>query len=417
MKKNEKRKTKNEKRKVLIINTTFNRGGAAQIARMIYKGLKKDVDIVPYFYYGRGKKSEDKNVFKTFFTYEFFIHLIFVRFLGLEGFGSYFTTRALTSFIKKKKIDLIHLHNVHGYYLNLSFMQYLNSLNIPIIWTFHDVWPITGRCAYFTDCEKWQNYCYNCQYLSTYPKTYVDRSTKLFKKKKFLFTKLKNLTIITPSIWLKDIVNKSYLQNKKIGVISNGVDIDLFKVLDKNRVREELNILREAKCILYIASDIDDERKGFKYFVDCIKMIKTKELQILTVGEISKKTKQRMKKFNCLHFGKVQNKKKLVSIYNSSDLFIISSLEDNFPNTVLEAMACGVPVIGFKTGGIPEQVDNKSGILVEKKDVKGLAYSIDSLLNNKSALISMSSHCRIRSESNYSLNLMVENYKKLYMKK
>ena len=198
------------KKKILNVNTAFSKGGAAQVARILHNILNKTPRFSSCFACGRGAGLADKKVFKFTCQLEVYLHAFLTRTTGLQGYGSYLSTRRLERFILKEKFDLIHLHNLHGYYLNLSFVRFLGKLNIPIVWTLHDGWAITGRCAYLFECEKWKRGCGNCSNLSWYPKTYFDSSSLMWKKKKEYFTSEWNPVIVCPSQWLANKVKKSY---------------------------------------------------------------------------------------------------------------------------------------------------------------------------------------------------------------
>lgn len=167
-----------------MVNTEYNRGGAAQIARTLFQSLNKKSEFECNFAYGRGEKVDDKRTIKFAYLLEVYFQGLLTRYFGLQGYGSWFSTKKLEKFIIKEKYDLIHLHNLHGYYLNLDFIKFLRRLNIPVIWTLHDGWSITGRCAYFFNCEKWKAGCKKCPDLSYYPKTFIDSSSFMWKKKK-----------------------------------------------------------------------------------------------------------------------------------------------------------------------------------------------------------------------------------------
>jgi len=216
--------------KVLIINTEFCKGGAAQIAKTLFRSLNKDAGLECYFAYGRGEKIDDCKVFRFACQLEVYFHAFLTRITGLQGYGSWFSTKLLEKFIIKKKFDLIHLHNIHGYYLNINFVNFLSKLKIPIVWTLHDCWPMTGRCAYSFDCEQWRTGCKKCPNLSRYPKTFTDSSSFMWKKKKRYFNSGWNPIIVCPSQWLTDRVKESYLDKYQVEVIPNAVDSEILSL-------------------------------------------------------------------------------------------------------------------------------------------------------------------------------------------
>jgi glycosyltransferase involved in cell wall biosynthesis len=402
--------------KILIINTEFNRGGAAKIARTLYQTLNEKDGITCYFAYGRGKGLKENKIYKFGFWPEIYFQGFLTRTTGLQGYGSWYSTRRLEKYIIKENFDLIHLHNIHGYYLNLDFIKFLGKLDIPVVWTLHDGWAMTGRCAYWFDCEKWKSGCGNCPDLSLYPKTFIDSSNFMWKKKKNYFSLGWNPIIICPSQWLADRVKESYLKEYQVKVIPNAVDIGAFKSKNKNNIRKKYGIPIEKKVVLCLAADLEDERKGVKYFFESLKYITAENWMVVTVGKVVNYDRIKEIDIEIKQMGYINDKNEISDIYNIADIFCISSLDDNFPTTVLEAMACGVPVAGFKVGGIPEQVTGKCGILVKAKDSKSLGEAINKLLNDDEMRRKFGSNCRKRILQNYTLEKFRDRYIEIYKK-
>ena len=397
-----------------MINTEFNRGGAAKIARTLYQALNKRDENICHFAYGRGKGPEEETVYKFAFLPETYFQGLLTRITGLQGYGSWFSTKRLEDYIYREEFDLIHLHNIHGYYLNLNFVNFLGRLDIPVVWTLHDGWALTGRCAYWFDCNKWKVGCENCPDLSLYPKTFIDASNFMWKKKKNYFSSGWNPVIVCPSQWLADRVKESYLKEYQIKVIPNAVDIEVFKPKNKSIFRKKYGIPVEKKVILCLATDLDDERKGVKYFFKSLKYIKVKNWMVVTVGKVINYDKIKEMDIEIKQMGYINDKDEISDVYNIADIFCISSLDDNFPTTVLEAMACGIPMVGFDVGGIPEQVAEGCGIVVQSKDIKALGKAIERLLANDGMRRNFGENCRKRVLQNYSINKFTDNYIKLY---
>jgi len=401
--------------KLLIVNTEFNRGGAAQIARTLFQSLNQKSVFECHFAYGRGEKVDDEKTIKFAYLPEVYSQGLLTRCFGLQGYGSWFSTRVLERFIIKEKFDLIHLHNLHGYYLNLDFIKFLGRLDIPVVWTLHDGWPMTGRCAYWFDCEKWKTRCEKCSDINRYPKTFIDSSSFMWKKKKEYFNSGWNPIIVCPSQWLADKVKESYLSKHQVKVIPNAIDIEIFKPKDKDFIRKRYGISTKKKIVLFIAADIQDERKGVKYFLKSLKHIKSENLIIITLGKkLNFKSSIEINDIEIKQLGYTKDRNKISDIYNISDIFCISSLDDNFPTTVLEAMACGIPVIGFKVGGIPEQVTEDCGIMVKPKDIEALGRALEKLLNDDELRRKFGVNCRKRVLQNYAIEKFTKKKKKIY---
>lgn len=397
-----------------MINNSFSYGGAEKIAQTLYNALNETPGFSAYFAYGRRSTERDEKTFKFSLKSEIYFHALLTRLTGLQGYGSWFSTRRLERFVLEEKFDLIHLHNLHGYYLNLDFIKFLGKLNIPIVWTLHDAWPITGRCCYFLGCERWKKGCGNCPHLSWPPKTYFDSSALMWKKKKEYFTQDWNPVIVCPSRWMADRVRESYLNKYRIEVIPNGVDASIFKPRDKSAIRKKIGIPSSKKIILSIAVKLNEERKGAKYCFEALKYIRNRNWMIVTLGKKLDLGAKVAKNINIKQLGYISDPNLISEIYNAADIFCTTSLDDTFPTTVLEAMACGIPIAGFKAGGIPEQVSPDCGILVEAKNVKTLAEAIDTLLDNDEQRKIFSLNCRKRTLENYSIEKFKERYINLY---
>ena len=308
----------------------------------------------------------------------------------MHGHGSYFKTKKLVKRIKQENPDIIHLHNIHGYYINYKVLfDYLkNEYQGKIFWTLHDCLPLTGHCAYFTsvNCDRWKTECHDCPKKKSYPTSlFKDRSYKNYIEKKELFTGLKNLTIITPSDWLNKLVKKSFLKDYEVITINNGIDLNIFK---KNKDIEVLKkyIIPNRKIILGVAS-IWEKRKGLDDIIGLSKELNN-EYIIVLVG-LSKPQISKIKKYkNIIGIERTDNQQELVKLYSYAYAFINPTYEDNYPTVNLEAIACGTPVITYDTGGCIEQVTKETGIISNKNNllndidkIKDLEFNNKELLN------------------------------------
>jgi len=402
--------------KILIVNTELNRGGAAQIARTLFQSLNQKNEFECYFAYGRGEKINDERAIKFAYLPEVYFQGLLTRCFGLQGYGSWFSTKKLEKFIIKEKFDLIHLHNLHGYYLNLDFVKYLGELGIPVVWTLHDGWPMTGCCAYWFGCEQWKIECKKCPDLSRYPKTFIDSTSFMWKKKKNYFSSGWNPVIVCPSQWLADRVKESYLKEYQVKVIPNAVDIKIFKPKNKSTLRKKYEISSDKKIILCVAADLKDKRKGIQYFLESLKYVKVKNCMILMLGKVTNNDKIKNTGIEIRQMGYIKDKNSISDIYNLADVFCISSLDEVFGLTVTESMACGISVVGFKVGGILEQVTEDCGILVNPKDTEALGRALEKLLNDDELRKKFSENCRKRVLQNYTIEKLTDNYIKVYNK-
>ena len=303
------------------------------------------------------------------------LHIFLSRITGLHGCFSYFSTLNLLRKIKKMGIDTIHLHNLHGWYINLPLLfKFIKKNNIKVIWTLHDCWAFTGHCPHFdmVGCEKWKEQCKNCSQYKSYPKTFFDGSKKMFTLKKRWFLGLSDLTIVTPSNWLAEQVKQSFLKDYPIKVINNGIDLSVFKP-QKSDFRQKYS-LQDKKIILGVSFGWD-KRKGIDVFISLAKRLPD-DYRIVLVGTNEKFD-------NILSIGVTQNADELAGIYSAADLFVNPTREETLGNVNIEALACGTPVLTFNTGGSPEIIDESCGAVVEKYDVDGLLNKIIEITKEK----------------------------------
>ncbi len=358
--------------------------------------LKNNVDS--YVVWGRGRKENNNNEYYMDDKLGVYYHVLYTRLTDKTGFASKKSTKKLIKWLNEIKPDVIHLHNIHGYYINIEllFDYFKRNPNIKIIWTLHDCWPFTGHCAYFDSisCEKWMNECSNCPLLRSYPSSYTDNSKWNYNKKKLLFTSVK-MNIVTPSKWLADLVNESYLKDNDVYVINNGINTSIFKN-KKSDFKEKYGLINK-KIILGVASTWD-KRKGLDDFIELSKKLDD-SYKIVLVGLSKKQVKEIPN--NILGFERTKNVDELVDIYSSADIFFNPTREDNYPTVNLEAYACGTPVVTYKTGGSPESAIN--GYVV--KNVQDFCDRINDF-----------KYIESDSNNDYSIETMSSKYYQLYKK-
>ena len=336
--------------RILFINSVCN-GSTGTICKNLYKAAK-EAGHECCIAYGRGKAPEGFDTIKIGNQLDTYLHVLKARVFDASGFGSKHSTKKFIKEVEKFKPDVIHLHNIHGYYVNIEVLfKYLKEHpEIKKIWTLHDCWAFTGHCPHFeyVKCEQWKSECCKCNKKKEYPKSFMDRCNKNFIKKKKLFTEMENTILVTPSNWLKRLVKISFLGKYPVEVINNGVDTNIFKYTESD-IKEKYNI-SEKKVILGVAS-VWDKKKGLDTFIELSKHLDS-EYQIVLIGLNGKQIRSLPK--NIIGINRTENVQELVQWYSAAEVYFNPTLEDNYPTTNLEAIACGTPVVTFDTGGSPE---------------------------------------------------------------
>lgn len=341
-------------------------------------------------------------------------HIVLAKCTGRHGCYSHFATKRLIQKIKQVNPDVIHLHNIHGWYLNWKMLfDFLKTAGIPVIWTLHDCWAFTGHCPHFmaVECEKWKTGCHDCSLYKSYPGCFLDDSKKQYALKKQCFTGVPNLTIVTPSQWLADLVKQSYLKEYKTVVINNGIDLTKFKP-SKSDFRKNYGL--ENKIVLLGVAFDWTPKKGLDEFKRLAKDL-PEEYAIVMVGvsaTVAKELPNRIISIAC-----TQSQEELAEIYSAADVFVNPTHEEVFGLVNAESLACGTPVITFQTGGSPESITEKCGKIVSYKNYNELKNTIIEMKNAKPA---MSNACVERArlyEQDTAYKKYIELYKRVSEKK
>lgn len=362
--------------RIASINMT-EKGSTGHIMLQITElANKKELEAVSFSanLYRSGKHKKQIQNHKYFgWNFESFIHTCLGKITGYNGFFSYFGTKQLLRWLDKYDPDVIHLHNLHAFCINLpQLFRFIKKRKIKVVWTLHDCWVLTGHCPHFVGvgCDKWKTECHHCPLYKEYPKTYVDRSKELHKKKKKWISEIECLTLVTPSEWLAKVVEKSFLSGSRLEVINNGIDLNVFKPVYSPE--KDLKKKKEEKIVLGVAAGWG-YKKGLDIFIS-LSHILPSNYKIILVGtndEIDKRLPE-----NIISIHKTSNQNELVKIYTVSDVFVNPTREDNFPTVNIEALACGTPVITFNVGGCPESIDETCGSVVELNDICSLEREI-----------------------------------------
>lgn len=386
---------------LLQINVTANWGSTGKIAESIgVAALNQGWES--YIAYGRYSNPSQSKLIKIGSQLDVYTHYAEQRVWDNEGLSSRSATKKLIAQIKEINPDVVQLHNIHDHYLNYRILfEYLNSTNIQVIWTFHDCWAFTGHCFHFVtkNCNKWKTGCYDCPLKSEFPKTLIDRSKKNYYLKKSLFTSCKNLTIVPCSEWMANFVSESFLKEKRMQVIHNGVDLNIFKPVGNKNSNDKFHVLA--------VSNVWIKEKGL-FDIYQLRKDLSSEYNITIVGLSDAQIKELPD--GIVGIQRTQNVQELVGLYSSADVLINPTYADTFPTVNLEALACGTPVITYNTGGSPEAVDENTGDVVSQGDVLALKESIE-----KMRLHPLSSDlCCKRAEQYFDKNKCFNKYIQLY---
>lgn len=360
--------------KVLQISTVCGSGSVGRITADIYHTLKKQGEEC-LIAYGRRSAPQDVDAFCFGSPVSMGMHVLSTFFKGEHGFASASATRRLIRKIEEWDPDVIQLHNIHGFVLQVELLfSYLKKAGKPVVWTLHDCWSYTGHCAFYDyhGCSSWQDGCLHCtEYQKTYPYALFKNNTvRNYQRKKEAFTGVPNLTVVTPSYWLAEEVKRSYLKEYPIKVIPNGVDQTIF-CPRKETLREQWHL--EGKFVILGVANVWERRKGLPYFCQLAEQL-PESMKIVLIGLDKKQIRSLPSQI--IGIERTESAAELAAYYSMADVFVNATLEDNFPTTNLEALSCGTPVITFATGGSPESLDDSCGRIVKKGDQDALMQAI-----------------------------------------
>ena len=397
--------------KILHINVALITDAPGRIAEEIGKVLI-DNGHKSFIAYGRYPRPTISETIKIGNHADQWMHVLLTRIFDKHGFGSTTATKKLIKKIVEIDPDIIHLHNLHGYYINIELLfDYLKNAGKPIVWTLHDCWPFTGHCSHYdyVGCDRWKSKCYACPNKNEYPASWLlDNSTRNYFRKRKLFTGLKSLRIVTPSDWLANQVKESFLKDYPVDVFPNGIDLAVFKPFTENNSIKIRYGLKSKRLILGVAS-FWGRHKGLDDFIRLSSLI-SEDTSILLIG-LNKKQQVGLPA-NIVGLSRTENVGELAAFYSAADVFVNPTYADTFPTTNLESLACGTPVITYNTGGSPESLDLETGAVVEKGDLAGLFNAIGSILDQDKRKFAES--CRARAQLLYSKETCYIKYLNLY---
>jgi len=398
---------------ILQITIDGNMGSTGRIAESIGK-LAIEKGWESYIAHGRFTRPSKSKIIKIGSAFDVYLHGLQTRLFDRHGLGSRSATIKFINQIKEIRPDVIHLHNIHGYYINMEVLfNHLASASIPVIWTFHDCWSITGHCGHFdyVGCDKWITECHHCPQKTDYPASYFfDRSRENYKLKKRLFSSVPGMTIVSVSKWLNDIVGKSFLSHNPKQIIYNGIDTEIFNPVTENKTIKEKFGHKNGFMILGVAG-IWGIKKGLNDIITLSKHL-GKDDFIVLVGL----TQKQLSKLppSIIGISHTENLSELKDMYATADVFINLSVEETFGLTTAEALSCGTPAIVYNAKSCPEYDEKQNGTKVNKQDINGVLNAIKTIKTKGKAFYTEA--CRARALRYFDKNDRFAEYIDLYEK-
>ncbi len=371
------------KKKVLFLNTVVGKGSVGRLIIGLSSALK-EVGHEPYIAFGRWDAPLGFASYRINNKADIYFHGIMSRLTDRHGLYSSGATKKLIEVMRGAEPDIIHLHNIHGYYVNYEILfSFLKDEFAPrggrVVWTLHDCWSFTGHCVHFehAGCDRWKEGCFDCPEKGQYPASILlDSSAENYVRKLEAFTEVPNLTLVTPSEWLRDRVQESFLKDYPVKVIPTGIDLSVFKP-EPSDIRERYGI--GAKTLILGVANPWRERKGFDDFLKLSRELKD-GAAIAMIG-LNKKQADKVQAYsNVIPIMKTDSVEEMAAWYTASDIYVNLTFEDTFPTTNIEAMACGTPVVTYRAGGSPESLTPETGRVVEKGDISGVLCAVKELM-------------------------------------
>lgn len=396
--------------KIVAIND-LPTGSPATIMRGILSVAQNELGATTYSFYGNWKKSPSKYLGSERFGFklENYISGCLSRFLGLHNIGSVVGTHNLVKRLNRIKPDIIHLHNIHLWDINIPILfRYIKKHHIPVVWTLHDCWPFTGRCPYFqvSSCNKWKTGCADCSYpWSSYPASFIDTTRFFWKMKRRWFGNVEKMVLTTPSIWLSKLIKDSFLKHYDVSVINNGINLQVFKPT-KSGFRAKYGIANDRIMLLGVSLNWN-YYKGIDVFFDLYRLL-DKRYVIVLVGDIDDQSIPE----GIVHIARTNNAEELAAIYSAADVFVNPTREENYPTVNMESIACGTPVITFDTGGCRETILEHTGIVTKEKNALSIVRALKDFEKNG---IPSCEDC-VSKSSSFDANNKFNEYVELYMK-
>lgn len=397
--------------KVLQINAVYGFKSTGVIVKDIGEMLVNNGDEAYFAYQQSNEKLE--NGFLIGNRLDWKLHALYSRLFGKQAYASKRATKKFLKWVDKIKPDVVHLHNLHSNYINLTLLcDYLEKNQIPTVITLHDCWFFTGKCTHYTEhgCYKWQEGCYDCSQLKKDNTSwFFDRTEKLWKDKKKWIQRLPNLAVIGVSDWITSEAKKSFLKDATIVKrIYNWIDLDVFYPREED-VKDKYNLPKDKFLILCISAGWSENSPKYKDLIELSERLGVEE-RIVLIGNISESIKLPS---NIIHLGYINDTNELAKVYSCVDSYVHLSHEDTFGKVIAEAMACGTPAIVYNATACPELIGENCGYVVEKGNIDGIIAAI--LKIKEKGKNSFSSSCVQFVNENFEKNKLIEETKEVYV--
>lgn len=399
---------------ILQVNVNANWASTGRIAEDI--GIAaQEAGFESWIAYGRHAKPSSSRLIKIGSKWNVWEHVLESRLFDNHGLASRGATKNLIKDVQRIRPDIIHLHNIHGYYLNYEILfDYLSKADIPVVWTLHDCWSFTGHCSFFdiVKCDQWKKQCSNCPAVHLYPQCIGKGNvTNNFNKKKRIFNSVKKLTIVSVSRWLDELVNESFLKAQPHFVIHNGIDTETFSpVRNTDAIRERHGLKANETMLLGVASPWSD-RKGLSDFIELGKRLPSSR-KIVLIG-LTKKQMQGLPS-NMIGLERVDSASELASYYSAADIVLNLSREESFGLASVEGFSCGTPGIGYNSTATPELFTEDTGIIVSEGDIDGLGKAVELISSRGKSFYS--ENCRKHAIALFDKKDRLHDYIDLYHK-
>lgn len=401
---------------ILYLNTTYQCGGAEKVASQLFHGMRKrGHQVYEIVSYDRRNSDLPPGVHVIYHSPAM---RIFNRLItgnhGNRNLSIWYTRRYIRSFIKKHRIDVIHLHNPHDNFLGIRDIADLSGMR-PLVWTLHDFWAMTGHCTYPHGCpDRWKEGCGACPCLESYPALKKDVTRRLFEEKKTAFRR-KRILFTVPSGWMQEQFQASHLRGLECVRIYNSLDVEVWKPLDKQEIRRRHGLDPQGKVIGFIAADPQKKLKGMDYLLNALSLLPDPEnCLLLMAGQESGALEGLETRFRIRHMGYLRTQKELNEFYAMADLLVNPSVYETFGLTNIEAMACGTPVAAFPVCTMPEIIDEDCGWIAAAVSAEALSETVRRALSDESLLKEKGRKSRERVEAVFSEELMLDEFERLY---